>query len=328
MHIEHLLKMLDLGELVSAPAEVRGGLLHRMFRVQTSRGIYAVKVLNSEIVKRPNALNNTENAERIAAALSGRVPAVVAFLHHGKRIHEVEGAYYMVFDWLDARSIFAPELTEMHCSKIGDLLGKIHSADLQVEGIAPEEDSVPAFDWNSYLERAACVSGCEAWRFQYEQAVQDLINWNQAARNAQTETSRIMVVSHRDLDPKNVMWRGDDPFLIDWEAAGYVNPYQELLEVVNYWTDRGDGTLNPGCFRALTHAYQEYMDLKHVQWDWVIAGSVSGMLGWLEYNVRRALGMEVSSEEEVQQGVIQTVQTLDELYRYQKKCELLRAWVT
>jgi len=27
--------------------------------------------------------------------------------------------------------------------------------------------------------------------------------------------------------------------IIDWEAAGYVNPYQEFLEVVNYWTEDG-----------------------------------------------------------------------------------------
>ncbi|WP_317957411.1 phosphotransferase [Paenibacillus chitinolyticus] len=29
-----------------------------------------------------------------------------------------------------------------------------------------------------------------------------------------------MVISHGDLDPKNVLWDKIDPILIDWECAG------------------------------------------------------------------------------------------------------------
>lgn len=50
---------------------------------------------------------------------------------------------------------------------------------------------------------------------------------------------KCQVISHRDLDPKNVMWDGMNPYLIDWEAAGPVNPYQEFLEVALYWVDDG-----------------------------------------------------------------------------------------
>ncbi|WP_448916631.1 phosphotransferase [Eubacterium ramulus] len=43
------------------------------------------------------------------------------------------------------------------------------------------------------------------------------------------------VISHRDLDPKNIMWKNDVPYIIDWEVAGYINPYEELIQVLNYW---------------------------------------------------------------------------------------------
>ena len=31
------------------------------------------------------------------------------------------------------------------------------------------------------------------------------------------------------------MWKNDVPYIIDWEAAGYINPYEELIQVLNYW---------------------------------------------------------------------------------------------
>ena len=51
--------------------------------------------------------------------------------------------------------------------------------------------------------------------------------------------NRIRSVSYTHLDvyKRQVLWDGMEPFLIDWEAAGYVNPERELIEVVNYWAD-------------------------------------------------------------------------------------------
>ncbi|MBQ6887371.1 MAG: hypothetical protein IJN54_07680 [Lachnospiraceae bacterium] len=39
------------------------------------------------------------------------------------------------------------------------------------------------------------------------------------------------------------------------EDAGYVNPYQELLEVINYWADDGKGNLDKSYFDAIVKAY-------------------------------------------------------------------------
>ena len=48
--------------------------------------------------------------------------------------------------------------------------------------------------------------------------------------------STTTVISHRDLDPKNVMWNYNKPVLIDWESAGYINPMQDLIETAIYWS--------------------------------------------------------------------------------------------
>ena len=201
----------------------------------------------------------------------------------------------------------------------------MHAKNLQVEGMLPETDAGNMYPWEEYLELAETKDLRQTeWLLAYKNALEDVIRFNREACAAQKVLQKKQVISHRDLDPKNVMWQGTVPFVIDWEAAGYVNPYQELLEVINYWTDNGKGELNVKYLEVLLQAYQKHMNLQNVEWEPVFAGSFAGMLGWLEYNVKRALGMEVSGEEEVRAGEVQVIGTIAELYAYEKKLDVLR----
>ena len=112
------------------------------------------------------------------------------------------------------------------------------------------------------------------------------------------------------------------------QAAGYVNPYQELLEVLNCWADDGKGGLLKEQFDALLDAYTQYVKTENVDWDSVFAGSYMGMLGWLEYNVKRALRMEADTAEEAQLGKEQVLSTIRALYDYQAKVWQMKKYLT
>ena len=107
-----LIEYLNLGTVVKEIAQVTGGLLHKMYRVTTSKGEYAIKVLNSEIMKRPVALRNTIDAEKIAAAFREIVPVVASMEVQGKLIYELDGSYYMVFP-LEQTPLIEPALWAM-----------------------------------------------------------------------------------------------------------------------------------------------------------------------------------------------------------------------
>lgn len=328
MKVGKLLQSLALGELLGEPVEVKGGLLHKMYRVSTSNGVFAVKVLNSEIMKRPAALRNTVNAEKIAAAFEGILPVVASLEIQGKQIHEFEGSYYMVFPWVEGRSVFPKEINEKNCETMGDILGRMHSADIALADVEPEGEDTVLFEWDYYLQKAKEQEAQTGnWLAQYENAVHDIKAWNQGAYEAQEIVAQTRVISHRDLDPKNVMWNGVKPLVIDWEAAGYVNPYQEFLEVLNYWADDGEGSLVRSYFDALVTAYRKYVSLTDVAWDKVFAGSYTGMLGWLAYNLKRALGIEAADEEEIRLGAEEVKGTIGALYAYCDKVERMKDWL-
>lgn len=328
LRFEKLMEILNLGDVVEEPKEVKGGLLHKMYCVTTTKGVFADKVLNSEIMKRPCALSNTVNSEKIAAAFSDSIPVIAACKIQDRQIHEIEGRHYMVFQWVEGKSVFPPDISKKHCEIIGDILGKMHRLNISLDEVKAERTGESMYEWDKYLQMAKKQEPqANDWFLRYEKAMEDILAWNRAACNAQEILTKNMVISHGDLDPKNVMWDGYTPYIIDWEAAGYVNPYQELLEVVNYWADDGKGSLNKDYFDAIIEAYERHINLRNVAWDNVFAGSYAGMLGWLAYNVKRALGIEASDDAEIRLGEEQVKGTINALYDYQEKVELLKDWL-
>ena len=123
------------------------------------------------------------------------------------------------------------------------------------------------------------------------------------------------------------MWNEYGPHIIDWEAAGYINPHQELIEVLNYWIQNESGEYDREKFNALMAAYSEHNDISDVNWKAVLYSSFDGMLGWLEYNVKRAIGLEGTGPNNQQAGIQQTVSTISELKKYENKIGQLKDWI-
>lgn len=78
MEFEDICRHSDLGELINRPISISGGLLHRMYSVETTKGRYAVKLLNPSIMIRHTAMQNYINSEKIAQLVFKKTPALPA----------------------------------------------------------------------------------------------------------------------------------------------------------------------------------------------------------------------------------------------------------
>ena len=323
--IEALCATCNLGRIKGTIQQVSGGLLHTMYHVCTEQGEYAIKWLNPDIMKRPDAMQNMINSEQIAHKFLGVVPLIAAKSFGGRHVIESGGDYYLIYDWLEGRSIFVPEITEYHCTQIGRILGQIHSANAEVRGVMPNTEARGIYDWDTYLNLAGNQQA-ECYHV-LKQNLDRIKRIDETIVRYQQEILQNQVISHRDLDPKNVMWNQGQAYLIDWEAAGYVNPFQELLEVLNYWIADKEGNYQRKYFDALLSAYMENCKVSGVNWEAVMACSFDGMLGWLEYNVKRALGLEGSKKEDCMEGNNQAEATIEELKKYELQISLLMQWI-
>ena len=125
--IIRLFKELGLGDVILPIENVSGGFMHRMYKMtacgtEGSRS-FAVKHLNPEIMKRPQAQANYARAEKLEGIIEkAGLPIVPALVFDGKKMQEFEGNYFYIFAWHDAKVTDWDNITEEQCFLAGEVL--------------------------------------------------------------------------------------------------------------------------------------------------------------------------------------------------------------
>lgn len=99
------------------------------------------------------------------------------------------------------------------------------------------------------------------------------------------------------------------------------------MECILYWADDEKEVFPKELFDAFVRAYRKHKDLERVDGKSVSSGSCAGILGWLAYNIRRALGIEAADEEEIRLGEELIPRVIKEFENYQKKINLIQKWI-
>ena len=257
-----------------------------MWRVDSERGSFAVKQLDALIARRPGIRDVYRASERVArSAATAGIPALPALCRDGDPVQRMGAHTVLVFDWVDGQTLGEGAAGAERCRLVGRLLARVHTLALDPSGfeatpLAPPTDE----QWRALLARGA--RGGLAWS--REVGLRELGEWCARAQRAAAGLPGPQVVSHRDLDQKNVMWRADgSPVLIDWEGVGLVEPRLELAELALCWS----GALVEPADRASFLAFcLGYAEVRHPgELGAALDAALLGRLAWLAYNMERSL---------------------------------------
>ncbi|QUI23587.1 phosphotransferase [Vallitalea pronyensis] len=315
LQFERLCQALQLGRINGTPEAISGGLLHRMYGVETTQGKYAIKALNPQVMLRPTARRHMIDSERVATIASRRIPVSQARMFNGRVIQEIDNQFYLVFDWVNGRSLNVNEINSVHSEKMGVILADLHQMDFSNLGIKKDSsDYGLSINWNWYLQKGR--ENNLPWVNMLNESMNKLDQWTNQGNVSAKLLSSNLVISHRDLDAKNVMWNADNPIIIDWESAGYVNPMLELTETAVYWSETENGDIDKKRYLAFIRSYKKRYGTLKANWNGVLCNGFLSKLAWLEYNLKRSLWIECSDTEEQYMGTIQVTDTIDALRRY------------
>lgn len=314
LQFDKLFGNLGLGTLISRPKQVFGGHLHRMYAVTATTGRYAVKALNPQVMLRPEAKQNIINAERIARVAARYIPALPAKWFDGDCMPKVGGQYYNIFDWVDGGTLSPGQILPSHCQRIGKILAQLHKIDFSYleisdDGYADEK----RVDWHYYLQKGKEAGS--AWTALLGENIHHLCDWNNRLIESMGKlASEDIILSHGDLDPKNVMWRDGEPILIDWEAAGAIHAMHDFIITGLYWAD--EDVPDKDKFSAFLKGYREAGGVLNADWVVIFDKGFGSKLGWLEYSLKRSLGIECTDEAERKMGTEHVFGTMNRLHNY------------
>lgn len=289
MNYEKLCQTHQLG-CYQAHEPVTGGLLHKMFRLITNQGVYAIKILNPEIMQRPHVEDNITRAESFGRhAVSAGIAGIPAWFSNDQCIfHQAETAY-MVYDWLEGETYY--DYDAGHAYKIGELLRSIHALNMnRVQRTFRYE----ATNWEAYN------SGTKV--FLKDDQIQRLKD----IESQMLSLDSIHIMSHRDMDQKNVMWLDQKPYLIDWEASDLIDPGLDFLVCALYWSFQGT-SYDEKCFKAFVKGYgKQDFKLDLVKWH-----VFNAKIGWLKYCLTQA-----TRQADQASHVLASINEISITYRY------------
>ena len=318
--IDNLINETGLGELIDKPVRVMGGLLNRIYKANTTTGVYAIKHLNSEVMKRKDAKYNHILAEKIAnIAKENKINCLPAKIINGITLQEIEGNYFFIFDWFEGKAMNEEEVTIEHIKKVATLLAKLHNIDFgNIKNECNLGNEISEINFDYYISKLENEEIKELIMNKKDY----LMDLDKKATKARKEISNNLVVSHRDLDIPNILWDAKNtPTIIDWESSGLVNPCEELLETAWDWCG-GQNNFNPERYRCFLNTYKlNGGNLKDL--NKAVYSNFKNKSGWLEYNLKRVCKLECLDEEEQKLGEKEVIRVISEILVFYKHIETL-----
>lgn len=315
MNFDILCKNYNLGNVIHEE-RLTGGLMHKMYKIETDLGIYAIKILNPEIMNREDALNNYEISEKISnLAKNNGISVSSAKKFKNKFILRYEDNYLMIFDFINGKTLNDDEITPTHCERIGETLGQIHILkydELNLDNKIKEDKFT--IDWFKLLDIAR-QKDVRYFKL-LEENVRKCDNLFATCMKIYNENNNIIAICHRDMDPKNVMWTDNEPIIIDWESAKLSNPNRDLVETALSWSGFLTNNFKEEKFLSLVSGYKKFRKIDNLNWNEIIMGNLIGRFGWLDYNLKRSLGIKSNDLEEIVLAEGEVIKTIDEINKY------------
>ena len=317
----------DLGTPIGTMSVVPGGLSHRMWRLATARGHFAVKELNRNFDD-PGYMPWFERAfaVELAALRAGLpLPRPVPVVTTGACLAELPSpgtrpTTVRVHEWLDGVTVPMDARDPAVAAQVGTILARLHALRLPTPVTIGEMlRAYGGEHWHGLVERleAANVS----WAPHLSAALAVIDELEGFVADARTDPAPL-IMSHRDAYQNNVIIPEDGRAkLVDWDGAGPVNPRHEVATAALNWAGVHLGEPDPGVARAMTAAYRAGGGEFDAPRKADFVEFIGDVLSWLEYNIRRTLGERLHDESDRALGDRQARQMLENLPRFERSLD-------
>jgi aminoglycoside phosphotransferase (APT) family kinase protein len=284
-----------LGTPIGPMTRVRGGFANRMYRLDTDQGSFAVKELNLRDRRWTYRAEDVFRFERAAFAAGIPMPEPISADQNT-----------LVHRWVEGEKMPEAPVPVAYAFEIGEILARIHALDVAWTHVSIE-DPTPR-DWPELAERATATG--QPWAGELASQVETFLAIGHFVDTC--ERPGPVVLTHRDIQPWNLLAREGRPVVLDWELSGMLDLSGELgSTALSLAKGPGLDDIVPAVFRSVLDGYVAGGGaLPPPGPSWFVF-MIGGWLGFTRWNILRCLtGVEAGtgpdlalSHESVRNGV-------------------------
>ncbi len=252
---------------------VHGGFANRMFRLDTDQGSFAVKELTVQGRRVPYRAADVFRFERAAFAAGIPMPEPIAASEH-----------MLVHRWVRGEPVPEEPVPPAYAFEVGQILARLHALDVAWSGPAAGEPV--SRDWPELAARATATG--QPWAGELAARVETFLAIAEFA--ATCERPGPIVLTHRDIQPWNLLARAGRPVVLDWELSGLLDLSGELgSTALGIAKGPGFDDVRPAVFRAVLDGYAAGGGTLPPPGPGWFAYLIGGWLGHTRWHVLRCL---------------------------------------
>ncbi|MER7247915.1 phosphotransferase [Kribbella sp. NPDC000426] len=292
----------QLGTPTGPMIRVHGGYANRMYRLDTDQGSFAVKELNLGDRRSEYRVEDVFRFEQAAFAAGIPMPEPIS-----------AGPDTLVHRWVEGEKVPEEPVPAAYGFEIGAILAGLHALDVEWTDTSIEEP-VP-HDWSELAERAAATR--QPWADELAAQVDTL---SAIARFVDScERPGPVVLTHRDIQPWNLLARAGRPVVLDWELSGMLDLSGELgSTALSLAKGPGFDSIEPEIFRSVLDGYVAGGGTLPVPGPSWFVFMIGGWLGFTRWNILRCLaGVEAGTGPELalsHESVLNGVRGLPDMF--------------
>jgi aminoglycoside phosphotransferase (APT) family kinase protein len=276
-----------LGAPAGPMIRVHGGFANRMYRLDTDQGSFAVKELNLADRRWTYHLEDVFRLERSAFSVGIPMPEPISASNNT-----------LVHRWVEGEKVPEAPVPAAYAFEIGEILARIHTLDVEWTHVSSENPA--SRDWPALAERAAATG--QPWAGELASHVETFLA---IAHFVDTcERPGPVVLTHKDIQPWNLLARDGRPVVLDWELSGMLDLAGELgSTALSLAKGSGFDHIEPTIFRAVLDGYVAGGGtLPPFGPSWFVF-MIGGWLGHTRWNILRCLaGAEANTGPDLAQS--------------------------
>ncbi|MFB6722961.1 phosphotransferase family protein [Kribbella sp. NPDC056345] len=263
----------QLGAQIGPMVRIHGGFANKLYRLDTDQGSFAVKELNLVDNRWTYPVDDVFRFEQAAFAAGIPMPEPISVSDDT-----------LVHRWVEGEKVPEEPVPASYAFEIGEILARIHALD--VEWTHEPIDEPTPYDWPELAARAAATG--QPWAGELASYVDTFLA---IAHFVETcERPGPVVLTHRDIQPWNLLARDGRPVVLDWELSGMLDLSSELgSTALSLAKGPGFDDIQPAIFRAVLDGYVAGGGtLPPPGPSWFVF-MVGGWLGFTRWNILRCL---------------------------------------